>query len=486
MTLYLKYRPSSIAEVIGQNHIKTILNNAFSQNKISHAYLFSGPRGTGKTTIARIVAKEVACNTEELRNQALKGQCVDIIEIDAASNRGIEEIRDLRDKIMFAPVQAKAKVYIIDEVHMLTKEAFNALLKTLEEPPSHAYFILATTEINKVPDTIISRCQHFQFTRINVEDIVGRLKEISEKEKINYEEEALKLIAISSAGGMRNAISSLEQIISSGNITVNYVKEVLGLNEQSLVISFVDLLIAGESKNLLEKTQELVDDGGDLYQFIRELLLELQKRMHLQIEKKEYPKRVLEIIEYLQISLQETKGALIPQLPLEIACIKLSQENLNTESSSSGFFDVLGFNKKKDIEKTETNKKTEEKTIQKNKEELEKIDLSLENLKEYWYLVLDKIETSTIKTAAKSIKIEDLKDNKIYFSVSTDFYRQTLEKSKGFLELQKALIEVFGGKIDFEITTKKTPDLNLSEKKEEKKEEDLRLDDLASEVFGIE
>ena len=222
MSLYLKYRPQNFKTIVGQDHIVTTLKNAIKHESLTHAYLFSGSRGTGKTSLARIIAKSLNCtNLEEgvepcdkCENceAVLKGRLVDLIEIDAASNRGIDEIRELREKILFAPTQGKAKVYIIDEVHMLTKEAFNALLKTLEEPPAHAYFILATTEAHKIPETIISRCQQFNFRRISAEDIVKRLQEIGEEESVQAEPDALDLIAKISSGSLRDAIGLFEQM----------------------------------------------------------------------------------------------------------------------------------------------------------------------------------------------------------------------------------------------------------------------------------
>src|SRR5258707_11217273 len=224
--LYRKYRPKEWDEVLGQDHIVTTLKNAIAADRVGHAYLLAGSRSTGKTTLARLLAKAVNCTNPEATKRPCNecehckavndNRFMDLIEIDAASNTSVDDVRDLRDKINFTPTQGKYKIYIIDEVHMLSTAAFNALLKTLEEPPPHAIFVLATTEIHKIPATVLSRCQRHEFRRVPVDEIVANLKQIAASEKIQAEEEALTLIARQSTGGMRDAQSLLDQLTSTG------------------------------------------------------------------------------------------------------------------------------------------------------------------------------------------------------------------------------------------------------------------------------
>src|SRR3989344_3003758 len=253
LALYRKYRPQVFSEIIGQEHVVQILTNAITAAKISHAYLFSGPRGSGKTTIARLLAKAVNCEDKKDYEPCNKcpscleinqGRSLDLIEIDAASHRGIDEIRELKEGIKFTPTKSKYKVFIIDESHQLTKEAANALLKTLEEPPSHAIFILATTEIQKMIPTVISRCQRFDFRRLTLPEILKRLEIISKKENLQIEKEALEVIALNSGGSFRDAEGLLDQvIIFSGKekeIKAEDIKDFLGIVDTQLISQLVD------------------------------------------------------------------------------------------------------------------------------------------------------------------------------------------------------------------------------------------------------
>ena len=282
--LYRVWRPQKFQDIAGQKAITQTLRNALMQKKTSHAYLFTGPRGTGKTSGAKIFAKAInchflkdgePCNECETCVAITKGQLNDVIEIDAASNNGVEEIRDIRDKAKYAPTSADYKIYIIDEVHMLSTGAFNALLKTLEEPPKNVVFILATTEPHKIPLTIISRTQRFDFKRINARDISDRMQYILNQEKIDFEESALPIIARAAEGGMRDALSILDQAISYGddNVTVEDVMSVTGSLTQELMLSYFEAVVTRDTQKGLFLLQEILADGKDAARFVEDLIL---------------------------------------------------------------------------------------------------------------------------------------------------------------------------------------------------------------------
>lgn len=285
--LYRIWRPHRFEDLIGQQHVTKTLKNAIHLQKLSHAYLFTGPRGTGKTTSARIIAKAIncerapvdePCNECETCRSITDGSSPDVIEIDAASHRGIDNIRDLRDKVKYAPSQAKMKVYIIDEVHMLSTEAFNALLKTLEEPPPHVMFILATTEPHKLPATIISRCQRFDFKPISSEDMVARMKMITESEGIEADPYALSLIARAAQGGMRDALSILDQVISfcDEKITVDDVLAVTDTVSESMLLQTLRAFFAQNVEEALQIVQEVMELGKDPMRFLEDLIFYLR------------------------------------------------------------------------------------------------------------------------------------------------------------------------------------------------------------------
>lgn len=282
-SLYRKWRPQVFEDIIGQKHITQTLMNAISLNRIAHAYIFSGPRGVGKTTTARILAKSLncekgptthPCNKCEKCIRITDGYSMDVIEIDGASNRGIDDIRDLRSKVKFAPAEGKYKVYIIDEVHMLTAEAFNALLKTLEEPPSHVIFVFATTAPHKIPNTILSRCQWFNFRRIPLQDIITKLKMISQDEKLNIEDKALNIIARSSTGSMRDAESTLDQAIAycGKEINLQSVRDILGIIKEDIFYDFMESIIKNDPVKGIEIINQVSDLGGDSSQFVKNLM----------------------------------------------------------------------------------------------------------------------------------------------------------------------------------------------------------------------
>ena len=290
IALYRKWRPGTFGDLVGQEHISRTLSNAITTGRIGHAYLFSGPRGTGKTSTAKILAKALNCEHGPTPEPCGKcracqkindGSSMDVFEIDAASNRGIDEIRDLRETVKFAPVDGRYKVYIIDEVHMLTTEAFNALLKTLEEPPAHVVFILATTEAHKVPPTIQSRCQRYDFKRITVEEIRGRLETVVTEMGLQAEAEALDMIAIQADGGLRDALSLLDQCsaLAEGELTAARVRQVLGLIGHDWIYKLTEAIYARKAQVALGVLAELLRDGKDLKQVLTELSLHLRSLM---------------------------------------------------------------------------------------------------------------------------------------------------------------------------------------------------------------
>ena len=265
--LYRKYRPQTFNDIVGQNHIVSVLKNAIEKNQISHAYLFYGPRGTGKTSVAKIFANEVN------KNEVYQKENVDIIEIDAASNNGVDEVRDIKEAIKFLPSEGRYKVYIIDEVHMLTTAAFNALLKTLEEPPAHVIFILATTEIHKIPATILSRCQRFEFKNLSVKQLEDRLKYISENESLDIEEDAIKKIATLAKGGLRDAISILDQVSNySEKITLENILEVTSSISEDNILEFYKYLLQGDVTKSLLMYNDFVAQAKDTKLLLNDLI----------------------------------------------------------------------------------------------------------------------------------------------------------------------------------------------------------------------
>lgn len=280
--LYRTYRPNGFDEVAGQTHIVKTLQNAVNQNKIAHAYLFCGPRGTGKTSIAKIFAKAVNCEAEDHRPclecencKAIgEGSHPDVVEIDAASNNGVEEVRDLIEKVKYAPIKGKYKVYIIDEVHMMSTGAFNALLKTIEEPPAHVIFILATTEPHKVLPTIISRCQRFDFTKVGTTDITARIHEILKSENITCEDEVIRIISQLADGGMRDALSILDQCIAyaQDDIKVHHINEIYGITTIKEKISILECVYQKNASDLLDKVYSLAEKGTDIKRLTVDLI----------------------------------------------------------------------------------------------------------------------------------------------------------------------------------------------------------------------
>ncbi|HXH85591.1 MAG TPA: DNA polymerase III subunit gamma/tau, partial [Nitrospira sp.] len=292
--LYRKWRPRQWDEVVGQEHILRTLTNAVRAGRVGHAYLFAGPRGTGKTTIARIIAKAVnclnhdpakrPCNECEHCKAVNENRFLDLIEIDAASNTSVDDVRDLRDKINFSPSQGKYKIYIIDEVHMLSTAAFNALLKTLEEPPPHAIFVLATTEIHKIPATVLSRCQRHEFRRVPVDEIVGLLKQIAKQEKIKVDEDALAVVARQATGSVRDAISLLDQLASTGDkIDLALTQTVLGTATSQTVLDLIASIQEDQPAPAMDAIHRALDAGADPRSLARQIVDDLRGLLLIQM-----------------------------------------------------------------------------------------------------------------------------------------------------------------------------------------------------------
>jgi len=362
IALYRKYRPQSFAEIIGQDHIVQTLTNSILRKNISHAYLFSGPRGSGKTSIARLFAKAVNCNDLSSFEPCNKcdscleisaGKSIDLLEIDAASHTGVDDVRELIDGIKFAPVKSKYKIFIIDECHQLSKSAVNALLKTLEEPPAHAIFLLATTESHKMLPTIISRCQRFDFKRLQVTEIIKKLEFIGKKENIKFENTVLPLIALNSRGSFRDAETLLDQCISFCGkdklVKTEEIKELLGIVEVVQISQFMDFLLQKNAKEALVYLNSMVDSGVDLQEFAKTLVFYLRQAMLLKINsnflnlqkhcfsEKEVEKINLQISALAEKDIQnmleifieaETKMKYnsIMQLPLELAVMDITNK----------------------------------------------------------------------------------------------------------------------------------------------------------------
>ena len=295
--LYRKFRPLNFSEMVGQEHITRTLKNQVIANRVGHAYLFNGGRGTGKTSAAKILARAInclnpkdgePCNECEICKGALSGSLTDIVEMDAASNNGVEDIRNIREEVNFLPTKAKYRVYIIDEVHMLTIQAFNALLKTLEEPPEHVKFILATTEPQKLPTTILSRCQRFDFKRISNQDIIKRLKIVCAESNIEISEEALNLVASLSEGAMRDALSILERCIQDGDnkIEEDKIKDLVGIPKITYINGIVEGIIEQDVNKSLDIIDKVLDEGKDVNNFLWEMIKYVKDILVYQVSQK--------------------------------------------------------------------------------------------------------------------------------------------------------------------------------------------------------
>lgn len=450
--LYRKYRPKTFDEVLGQEHVTTTLKNQIISGNIGHAYLFSGTKGTGKTSTAKIFSRAVnclhpvngnPCNECEICKGIMDESIMDVIEMDAASNRKIEDIRELKDKVIYPPAKAKYKIYIVDEVHMLTNQAFNALLKTLEEPPRHLIFILATTDVQKLPQTIISRCQRFDFRRLTSRDIVSNMRNILDKLNVKIDDSILHLIARNSDGAMRDALSLLDQLISySSNLTYQDALKILGIANMDFIFSLVENIKNRKIEDSLLAINDIIQEGKDIIQFIKDLIyhyrnLLIAKTSNNAVEimdmdegmAKEYIKQssdmtldyILRSIEILNDSEKRMPWSTQPRIILEMAVIKLInlEERMSLEDRvrnleemiSKGEVSAIQNRKQPVPKKAEENRNITHRIEKEDKKEKEEKaeesgtfddggEISFEAIKANWDKILRIVKGKDIKTNA--------------------------------------------------------------------------------------
>ena len=478
--LYRKWRPQRWEQVIGQEHIVQTLRNAVAAERVAHAYLFAGPRGTGKTTTARLLAKAVNCLDPDLNlvpcdhcehclavNQ---GRFLDLIEIDAASNTSVDDVRDLRDKINFSPNQGRYKVYIIDEVHMLSTAAFNALLKTLEEPPPHAIFVLATTEIHKIPATVLSRCQRHEFRRIPVKDIVASLREIATVEDIQVEEDALMLIARQSTGALRDAISLLDQLASTGQlITLSVAQTVLGTAASQSILDIIDAIRSSDPATGLDQLHVALDAGSDPRQFARQVVdylrslllvrmgsvdqVDATAEMRAQMARHAQQFETAELLNLVRIFNQaanDARAAWQPSLPLELAFIEAlgyGEENLpqktniawdgRARSSVARQTTVAPLPIPVDVPEP-----AGEGSAPSEAEAEGQLNLKMINDSWKQVLALVRRQNPQVEALLKSGRLLGVKDSVLYFGISSEVLKSKVEKTENLDLIQDVLQQV--------------------------------------------
>lgn len=496
MALYHKHRPQTFTDVIGQDHIVKTLSNQVMGNNVAHAYLFSGPRGVGKTTLARILAKAVNCENRKDKTDEPCNKCssceeiasshfIDVIEIDAASHTGVDNVREnIIDNAHFKPTKSKYKVFIIDEVHMLSTSAFNALLKTLEEPPSHIIFIMATTELHKLPETIISRCQRFGFHKVGYDVMKKHINTVAKAEGIKIEKEVINRIINKSDGYVRDAINLLDQIMATGekNITTDVASLVLPTTNVEKTLDFVEALIEREMENGINLLNSLAFDGVNLYQFALDTLelmrvimvtkangqndgigIDLSEETKKKIAKLTKNISHLGLIKLIDLTMQrisQIKTSPLPQLPLEMLVIEWC--NHTTHDSDSTAQDTRHeVNEKKDIAHTLSPLKSENETNtnQKNtiKEKVKNLvgispAVSQEDVEKNWNNFIKRIETdfSSLSFVLKMGKLKCVKENTVQISVGFDFHRDKLMEKKNLDSLQNTLSEILNTKVKFD------------------------------------
>ncbi len=526
--LYRKFRPQTFDEVLGQDHITNILKNQIKMNNIGHAYLFSGTRGTGKTSTAKIFSRAVncldlkdgnPCNECEICKGILDESIMDVIEMDAASNRGIDDIRDLKDKVVYPPTRARYKVYIIDEVHMLSTPAFNALLKTLEEPPKHLIFILATTEPEKLLQTILSRCQRFDFKRVKTGDIVKNLKMITDQMGMEVEEEVLYLIGRNTDGAMRDALSLLDQCMSfsTGKITYEEAITILGMVDKTVLLDIVENTIRGNLEEGLKSFSQIIDDGKDVHQLIKDLTYEFRNLMYVKATKN--PRDLLEIddtildryfdlvknidldfifeaIDILSLTDEKAKWSQTPRILLEMALVQIGRINSLEKSQKKVQEKPLERPpverpqkerpQKESLEakKPETKEVLEEVKVQPSPSQVGGQSLDLKTLEENWDKVLQAIKSKKVNIYALLMegRISGFGDSTINISYKEGFgfHKEAVsnEQNKGFIE--EVISNYFGQKLFTRFTMESLDPLSPEE---ENKIKEKAIDDVIS-TFG--
>ena len=502
IALYRKYRPQAFAELVGQNHIKVTLQNEIETGRISHAYIFCGPRAIGKTTTARLFAKAVncekrksgqsePCNKCDSCQEIIQGKALDIIEIDAASHTGVDNVREnIIDNARTTPTSRKYKVFIIDEVHMLSISAFNALLKTMEEPPEHAIFILATTEIHKVPETIISRCQRFDFKKIALGDLVERLTGIAKKEKIKVSQEVLENIARRSEGCARDAESILGQILSLGEkeISPEIAELVIPRSDINQVLTFFEHLVKKDIAQGIEMVNKLMEEGVSLPEFTKEMIEFLRQILIIKVSgklesfaslgiDKEKAAKVLELVQELDYGriinmvnifldkLKDLKYAEIPQLPLELAVVEICQgdtgsdddDGQDTGGNSQGTtseYEKVKVKLKKEQADEQVKKKTSATKL--SSQSLEKNNAtqgaSLAEIKDHWKKVLKAVKKKnhSLAVVLKVANLVSLQEDVLSLGYRYKFYSDRVRDSHNLDVVESAITEITNKKVRVE------------------------------------
>jgi DNA polymerase III subunit gamma/tau len=471
-SLYRKWRPRKWEQVIGQDHIIQTLRNAVAADRVAHAYLFAGPRGTGKTTTARLLAKAVNCLASDRCDECEycvavnQGRFLDLIEIDAASNTSVEDVRDLRDKINFAPNQGQYKIYLVDEVHMLSTAAFNAFLKTLEEPPPHAIFILATTEMHKIPATVTSRCQRHEFRRVPVNDIILNLKQISKEENIEADGEALMLVARQATGSLRDAQSLLDQLSASGvRITLDFAQDVLGTATNQVV----NALIQGDTNGGLEHIQHALDAGADPRQFARQIVDYLRQLMMVSLGNADHvdvPKEIrkqmaeqtqafssnelLRIIRAFNTAATEGRMNWQPGLPLELAFVESVESPIRevplTDNVTQPRLESATLQTKATPRAGQQVKASKHSSPPSTESDPSGDRLTLRAIQKKWIKIRDVVRklNGSAEGLLNTCAILDLRGNKLYLGFTNEVLKSKLEDPERLNAAQKGIEQVMG------------------------------------------